>query len=153
MNAHGLPARIGYAAVALPAGGAAGFYVCMLLLPRLTAKLPQLDPEMDGSGIFRLAVCVGAVAAFVFTLFALTLPWIRHRKRSGRSLRVVASCVFVVLASLGFTMETYWLPYAVIGGIAFAALLTYVVAFTFVRYGIIDSTRRRPQSAQESRQA
>ena len=143
MNAHGLPARIGYAAVALPAGALAGFYASMFLLPRLASRLPQLDPEMDGSGIFRLAVCVGAVAAFVFTLFALTLPWIRHRKRSGRSLRIVASCVFVVLASLGFTMETYSMPYAVISGIVFAVLLTYTVAFTFVRYGIIDSDRRR----------
>jgi cyanate permease len=152
MNAQGLPARIGYAAVALPAGGAAGFYASMFLLPRLTARLPQLDPEMDGGGIFRLAICVGAVAAFVFTLFALTLPWIRHRKRSGRSMRIVASCVFVVLATLAFSIETYSLPYAVIWGLAFAALLTYAVAFTFVRYGIIDSRRRRTYSTQESRQ-
>jgi len=149
MDAVGLPARIGYAAVALPAGAAAGFYASMLLLPKLTGRLPQLDPEMDGSGIFRLAVCAGAAVAFAVTLCALTLPWVRHRKRSGRRMRMAVSCVLVVVASLGFTIETYSLPYAAICGLVFAALLTYTVVFTFVRYGVIDSVRKRTDSAGE----
>jgi photosystem II stability/assembly factor-like uncharacterized protein len=60
-----------------------------------------------GSGIFRIAICVGAALAFAVALFTLTLPWIRHRKRDGRPMRIAISCVVVVLASLLFVDQGF----------------------------------------------
>ncbi len=138
MSARSLLARIIYTAVALPLAGAAGFYSCIHLLPGLTANHPQIDPNMDGSGIFRIAICVGAALAFAATLFTLTLPWIRHRKRGGRPWRIAFSCLVVVLASLLFADQGFKLIYDLL----FAAWLTYTLAFTFVRYGVIDQPRK-----------
>jgi hypothetical protein len=143
MNAVSLPARILYTAVALPLAGAAGFYSCMLLLPEFTASHPQIDPNMDGSGIFKIAICVGGAFAFAVSLFALTLPWIRHRKRGGRPWRIGFSCVVVVLASLLFADQGFKVAYDLV----FAAWLTYTLAFTFVRYGVIDQARRPSSSS------
>jgi len=145
MKAAGLLARIAYTAVALPLGGAAGFYTCMQVLPEFTVSHPHIDPHMDGSGIFRIAICVGAAVAFSAGLFALTLPWIRHRKRPGRALRIGLSCALVVLASVGIADEGFGLIFDVV----IAAWLTYTMAFTFVRYGVIDRARRKHPSAQD----
>src|ERR1700690_954367 len=101
MSAKSLPARIAYGIVALPLGGAAGFYSIMLLLPRLVGEYPKLDTGMSGQEMFNLAGGVGAGGAFTGALFALTLPWIRHRKRSGRPWRVGLSCLLVVVTSAG----------------------------------------------------
>jgi photosystem II stability/assembly factor-like uncharacterized protein len=60
-----------------------------------------------GSGIFKIAICVGAALAFAAALFTLILPWIRHRKRDGRPLRIAISCVVVVLASLLFADQGF----------------------------------------------
>jgi undecaprenyl pyrophosphate phosphatase UppP len=142
MRVSSLPARIVYTAVALPVVGAVGFYSCIHLLPSFTVSHPQLDPDMDGSGIFQIAICVGAALAFAAALFTLTLPWIRHRKRDGRLWRIALSCVVVVLASLLFADEGFELIYDFL----FVAWLTYTLAFTFVRYGVIDQARRPSSS-------
>jgi len=138
MSAVSLPARIVYAAVALPAGGAAGFYCCMWLAP-------ALDPSLDGLWIFNVATFVGAVVGFTAFLFALTLPWSRHRKRRGRPWRIGIACLLVVVASAGFATEGHKL----VSDLVFAAWLTYTLAYTFVRYGVLDQARRTSSSSQE----
>jgi hypothetical protein len=146
MSVVSLPARIGYTAVAMPIGAVAGFYSCMRLLPEYTAIYPQIDPGRDGSGIFRIAICAGAVIAFTASLLALTMPWLRHRKRRGRPSRIVISCVVVSLASIQFADQGFKLVYDLV----FAAWLTYTLAFTFVRYGVVDRARRSTASANEA---
>jgi hypothetical protein len=142
MNGASLPARIAYAAIALPLGGGAGFYSCMRLLPGLTGMYPQVDPGGDGFGIFKLAICAGVAVAFTASLFVLTLPWVRHRKRRGRGVRIAFTCVLVVLASIAFADQGYGL----MSDLAIAAWLTYTMAFTFVRYGVLDRARRSSAS-------
>jgi hypothetical protein len=142
MNVLSFPARIAYTAVALPVGWAAGFYSCMRYLPGLSASHPQIDPNLDGSGIFKIAICAGAAIALSASLFALTLPWIRHRKRPGRAGRIAFSCVLVVIASIFFAD----LGFRIVYDLLFAAWLTYLLAFTFVRYGVIDQARRSSSS-------
>jgi len=143
MKAVSLPARIAYTVIGAPLAAAIGFSLCMRILPDFTASHPQLDPIGDGSGIFNIAASVGGALAFAVALYALTLPWIRHRKRSGRAWRIALSCAAVVFASLLFAEQGFQLIY----DLAFAAWLTYTLAFTFVRYGVIDQERRRSSSA------
>jgi len=138
MNADGLLARIGYTVVALPLGGVVGFYSSIWLLPKLAARFPQVDPGVDGRGFFNLALSVGAALAFSASLLALTLPWSRHRKRRGRPWRITLSCVVVVVVSAAFAAEVHGLVY----DLAFAAWLAYTMAYTFVRYGVIDQASR-----------
>jgi hypothetical protein len=138
MKVPSLPARIAYALMALPAGGAAGFYSIMFLLPQLAGKYPKLDTGMSGQGMFNLAVSVGAAIGFTAAIFALTLPWIRHRKRRGRPWRITASFVIVMVASVGFADMVPRLTLDLL----FAAWLAYTMAYTFVRYGVIDDPRR-----------
>jgi hypothetical protein len=144
MNAAGLPARIVYAAIALPLGGAAGFYSCMRFLPEFTANHPQLDSGIDGSGIFKIALAVGMTIAFTACLFALTLPWSRRRKRRGRTWRIGVSGIVVMLASILFADQGFGLIY----DLAFVVWLTYSVTFTFVRYGLLDQAKRSPAPAE-----
>jgi uncharacterized membrane protein YfcA len=139
MNASGLPARIVYTVAALPLGGAAGFSLSMYLLPKLAARFPQMDPGVDGRAFFNVALGVGAAMAFSAALLALTLPWSRHRKRQGRRWRITVSCVAVVAASVAFAAEVHGLVYDLV----FAAWMAYMVAYTFVRYGVMDQARRR----------
>jgi uncharacterized membrane protein YfcA len=139
MTAASLPARIFYTVVAVPLGGAAGFNSIMFLLPKLVARYPKLETGMSGQEMYNLAVGVGAGVAFTVALFALTLPWIRHRKRNGRGWRVGLSCVLVVILSAGFAAEVHRL----IPDLLFAAWLAYTMAYTFVRYGAIDDARRK----------
>ncbi len=143
MDAASLPARIAYGAIALPLGGALGFYASMRLFPELTASHPDLDPNMDGFVIFKIAICLGVAIAFTASLLALTLPWVRHRKRRGRTWRLILTGAFVVFASVVFADQGFRLIY----DLAFAAWLAYTMAFTFVRYGIIDQARRSSASA------
>lgn len=142
MNASGLPARIGYTVVALPLAAVSGFYSSINLLPKLAARWPEMDPGMDGQGFFDVALGVGAVMAFSAALFALTLPWKRHRKRRGRPWRIGLSCALVVIASAGFAAEIHRLAIDLV----FATWLAYTMAYTFVRYGVIDQTGRRSGS-------
>jgi cyanate permease len=138
MNATSLPARIGYAVLALLFGRAAGFYSVMWFLPEMVAKYPRLDTGMSGKEMFNLAASVGAAVAFTAALFALTLPWIRHRKRHGRPWRIAVSCVIVLVASVGFADLV---PRLVLD-LLFAAWLAYTMAYTFVRYGVVDDAQR-----------
>lgn len=138
MNAKSLPARIGYAVLALLLGDAAGFYCVMWLLPELVARYPKLDAGMSGQEMFNLAVSVGAGVALTAALFALTLPWFRHRKRRGRAWRIAASLVIVLVASAGFADLVPRLALDLV----FAAWLAYTMAYTFVRYGVVDDARR-----------
>ena len=139
MNASGLPARIVYTAVALPLGGGAGFYLSIYLLPRVGARFPQLDPGVNGESFFYLALGVGSAIAFSASLLALTLPWTRHRKRRGRAWRITLSCLVVLVASVAFAAEVRGLVYDLV----FAVWLAYTMAYTFVRYGVVDEGRRR----------
>jgi uncharacterized membrane protein YfcA len=132
-----------YAVVAIPVGGAAGFYSSMALLPKLATIFPWLDGDAEGFGIFKIALGVGAALAFTFSLLALTLPWKRHRKRSGRAWRIAASCALVVVTSAGLSADGYSLLY----DLAFAAWLAYTLAFTFVRYGVTDEARRSSRAS------
>lgn len=137
MSSKSLPARIVYTAIAIPLGAAAGFYSIMLLLPELVAKFPRLDTGMNGQEMFNLAVSVGGGVAFTAALFALTLPWIRHRKRRGRPWRIAASFVVVLVASVAFAdMIPRLIP-----DLLFAGWLAYTMAYTFVRYGVVDDPR------------
>jgi hypothetical protein len=122
----------------MPITGAAAFYSCMGILPEFTASYPQLDPSANGYGIFKIAVCVGVGVALTAALLTLTLPWIRHRKRQGRSGRIAFSAMLVVAAAVVFADEGFRLVY----DLAFAVWLTYVMTYTFVRYGVVDETRR-----------
>ena len=144
MNLVGLPARIGYAVVALAGGGAAGFYSSIFLLPRVESFLQSGDSGGDGFDMFKTALLVGVGLAFTASLIALTMPWRRRRKRRGRTGRMVISCVAVVLASLGFAGQGH----AVVYDLVFAAWLAYAMAFTFVRYGVIDQKRRSATSVE-----
>jgi hypothetical protein len=145
MKATGLPARIIYATLALPLSVAAGFYSCMYLLPRLMTRYPQIDPG-DGRGIFNLSLGIGAAVAFMAALYMLTLPWSRHRKRRGRPWRIAASVVLVIAASAWFSDMGHRLPLDLL----FAAWLAYTMAFTFVRYGVLDRSKRSRSSARSN---
>jgi hypothetical protein len=134
MNAVGLPARIVYAAAAFTLAGGAGFYSGIWFLPRLAVLLQHPNAAADGYRIFKMAICIGSVLAFTASLIALTLPWKRRKKRRGRPRRIVLACVLVVIASAGFAGQGHVLIY----DLAFAVWLAYTVAFTFVRYGVLD---------------
>lgn len=143
MNAVSLPARIIYTVIALPLGAEVGFRSCMRLLPEFAVDHPGIAPGMDDSGAFKVAICVGVAIAFSAALWTLTLPWIRHRKRTGRPWRIGLSGAVVVVASVVFADQGFKLIYDLL----FAAWLTYMLTFTFVRYGVIDEARRRRSSS------
>ena len=133
MNRTGLPARTGYAVAALVAGAAIGFYASVWLLPKVTS------PDADA---FTTAIEIGAIVAFTAALLGLTLPWMRRKRRSGRGRRVAISSAIVVIASLLFADQGHAIGY----DLAFAAWLSYVMAFTYVRYGVRDREKRRVSS-------
>jgi uncharacterized membrane protein YfcA len=139
MSATGLPARMVYGVFALALGGVAGFYATLWEYPILLLRFQGVDADLDGYEIFKVALGVGVAVAFTAFMAALTLPWSRHRRRSGRERRLAISGVFVVLASLAFA----GLHHPVILDLAFAAWLAYVMAYTYVRYGLRDPRRRR----------
>lgn len=134
MNADSLPARIIYAAVTLPLAGAAGFYASLWLIPKVALHFQGADADLDGYRIFSIALWVGAGLAWTASLVALTLPWKRRRRRVGRTRRIALAAVFVVLTSMAFAAESDALLY----DLAFASWLGYVMAYTFVRYGVAD---------------
>ena len=138
MDGVGLPARIGHAIAALALGAVIGFYCSIWLLPKLVTLLQGPDAGVDEFLLFQGALGVGTGLAFTAALVALTLPWKRHRRRSGRQRRIVVSGVFVVLASLSFASQGHALIY----DLAFAVWLAYAMAYTFVRYCVLDSARR-----------
>jgi hypothetical protein len=137
MDAKSLLARIGYAVLALLLGEAVGFHAIMWLLPAFVARYPKLDTGMSGQEMFNLALSVGAGVALTAALFALTLPWIRHRKRRGRPWRIAASFAIVLVASVGFADLVPRLALDLV----FATWLAYTMAYTFVRYGVVDDPR------------
>jgi CDP-diglyceride synthetase len=143
MNAASLPVRVFYALIAIPAGGAVGFYSSMLLLPKLVTVFPQLDSDGEGFGVFKLAICVGAALAFTMSLLALTMPWKRHRKRHGRAGRIGVTCALVVVTSAGLSVEGV----SLLLDLGFAVWLAYTMAYTFARYGVVDQARRRSHSS------
>jgi hypothetical protein len=142
MSAVGLPARIVYAVVALPVGGAAGFYCVVWLLPKMSwlLQIPAIVPENYAT--FVTALYVGGAVALTASLFVLTLPGKRRRKRRGRTWRIALSSVLVVVASAAFA----GLGHTLLVDFAFAAWLAYTVTFTFVRYGVLDQASRRSRS-------
>lgn len=145
MKATGLLARAIYTALALLLFGAGTFYACMQVLPQFADSYPRLDPAGDGAVIFKISICAAVGVAFSTGLVALTLPWLRHRRRSGRGLRIAVSAVAVVLCSAAFAAEGYGL----VVDLLFVGWLTYTLAFTFVRYGILDRARNPSRSSKE----
>jgi len=130
MNAVGLPARVGYAIASLAAVGAATFYASIWLLP----KFASAAEDDDGYGVFRRALGIAIALGFTAALTGLTLPW-KRRKRRGRGQRIVISAAVVVLASVGFASQEH----SVLFDLLFAAWLAYVLAYTYVRYGVLDN--------------
>jgi hypothetical protein len=143
MKAIGLPARVAYAGTAFVLSGTAVFYIGMNWLPEYATTYPELDAGGAGYGIFKTAVCIAAWIALTVSLPALTLPGVRRRKLRGRGTRMAFTGVVVVTASLVFADEGFRLIYSLL----FATWLAYVMAFTFVRYGVIDDVRRSSTSA------
>lgn len=134
MSTSGLAARVAYAAGALAAVGAAGFYSSMWLLPKLVS-----GSDDDGYETFLLSLGIGLALGFSAGLLGLTLPWIRRRRRSGRAQRMAISSAIVVIVSVGFASQEHQL----IVDLLIAAWLAYTLAFTYVRYGVLDSPRVR----------
>jgi hypothetical protein len=139
MNAVGLPARIAYCLAAVPVAGAAGFYTGIWALPKLAKVFLGPEAGIEDYGFFLGAIAMGAGLAFALSMVALTLPWKRRRRRTGRAARVTISCVLVVFASLAFADRGH----AVVYDLAFAAWMAYVLAFTVVRYGVRDRAKPR----------
>lgn len=143
MKATGLAARVLYAVIALPAAAAVGFYATVWLLPRLAPILGVGSPAARTEDLFQLGLSVGAIVAVPAFLCALTLPWRRRRHRRGRRWRLAISAVIVVAASLVFAGAGHSLGYDLL----FAAWLSYTLALTFVRYGLVDRKSRRVPAA------
>ena len=146
MNSVGLPARVGYAVAALAAAGTAGFYASIWLLPKFVAQAADND---DGYGLFWTALGIALGLGLTAALVGLTLPW-KRRKRRGRGRRIVIASVIVVLLSVAFASQQH----KVIYDLLFAAWLAYALAFTYVRFGVLDKPKMRspaePSSAAEA---
>jgi len=136
MNAVGLPARIGYAVTALAAVGTAGFYASIWLLPRVVSDTADDD---DGYGLFRTAVGIALGLGFSAALLGLTMPWKRRRRRNGRGRRIALSFLIVVGLSVGFASQQHHL----VLDLFLAAWLSYVLAYTYVRHGVLDKASAR----------
>ena len=138
MSAASLPVRIVYAAFALPAGWSGGLlflpWPCCQIRP---SRYPKIDPAwMAGnlqSGLYRCGPL-----AFTATLIALTLPWSRHRKRRGRLMRALQFRWY--LSWLHRLYLRTWVHRAH-HDLAFPHGLRYTMAYTFVRYGLLDQAR------------
>lgn len=135
MNAVGLPARIGYAIAGLLAFGTAGFYLALWGLPKVVSDTAVDD---DGYGIFRAAIGIALTIGSSAALMALTLPWKRRRRRSGRGRRIAISFLFVVGLSTGFASQQH----SLVLDLLVAAWLAYAFAYTYVRHGILDGPGR-----------
>jgi len=145
MDAVSLPARIGYAVVAFPAGEALGFAASYWVYPSLAKFLMGWPPSIDESRLYA-AVGIGAVVGFTALMIALTFPWQRRKRRTGRALRSIFSGIFVVIASMGFA----GLGHKLIYDLVFAGWLAYLMAFTYVRHGVLDRVTQRGTSARSS---
>ena len=145
MHSVGLPARICYAIVALPLGGAVGFAMAYWAFPAMSKFLMGWEANADPNKKF-VALGWGFAVAFTAFLLALTLPWRRRKRRSGRMRRTVVAGAFVLVTSLGFA----GLGHAFLYDLAFATWLSYLTAFTFVRYGVLDSGRPAATSSVSS---
>jgi hypothetical protein len=140
MKAGNLPVRIAYAAVAFVLSGAVVFLYAVRVLPELARIFPKLDPDGDGYLIFKISICAAAAIASSLSMYELTQPGTRSRKRRGRRWRLGLASVIVVFASLAFSgMGWGWLY-----DLLFAVWLGYTVAYPFVRYGVLDDAKRAP---------
>jgi hypothetical protein len=144
MNASSLPARLGYAIVAIPVGEAAGFAVAYWVFPAIEKFVLNWAPAAEDK--MSTAFGVGAAVAFTAFLLALTLPWRRRKRRSGRMRRSIIAGVFVLLASLAFA----GLGHGIVYDLAFTVWLAYLTAFTYVRYGVLDRARQTGVSTEPS---
>lgn len=139
MKVTGLAARILYAAIAMPAAFAVGFYATVWVLPVAGPWFGLPSPPAQSEDLFRLGLSIGAIFAVPAFLCALTLPWRRRRQRRGRGWRLALSGAIVVAASLVFAGEGHKL----FDDLLFAVWLGYTLALTFVRYGLVDHKRER----------
>src|SRR6185312_14029339 len=139
MKATGLPARITYAILAVPAALVVGFSATAWLLPKLAPLFGVVSPPQQSEDLFRLALSVGSIVAVPAFFCALTLPWQRRRQRRGRNWRMAVSAAVVVAASLAFSGLGHSIRYDLV----FAVWLGYTLALTFVRYGLVDQKRER----------
>lgn len=134
MNPTSLPARIAYALTAFVAVGSSAFYAGMWALPKFIQ-----DADQDGYRIFLLSLGFALSAGCSAGLLGLTLPWKRKRRRSGRRHRMLLSSLIVVLLSVSFASQEH----QIVIDLLFAAWLAYTLAFTYIRYGVVDSKRVR----------
>jgi hypothetical protein len=140
MKVAGLGIRIAYAATAFLLSGAVVFFYAMRVLPEIARLYPELDPLGDGYLFFQIAICSSLAVAFSFLLYELTQPGARHRRRKGRRWRLAWAALAIVASSLAFAgMGWSWML-----DLLFVAWLTYTVAYTFVRYGVLDDPERQP---------
>jgi hypothetical protein len=144
MDARSLPARIGYAIVALPVGEAVGFAAMYWVFPVTEKFLLGWAPTADENKTY-VALGVGAGVAFTAFLVALTLPWRRRKRRSGRIRRAIIAGILVLVASLAFA----GLGHGILYDLAFTVWLAYLTAFTFVRYGVLDRARQMGSSSSD----
>jgi peptidoglycan/LPS O-acetylase OafA/YrhL len=120
---------------ALAAAAVAAFYASMWLLPKFTSE----TADDDGAGLFRAALGIALGLGFTAALVGLTLPWKRRRRRGGRGRRLAISAVVVIIASVTFAAQEHHLVYDLL----FATWLAYALAYTYVRYGLLDKPRTR----------
>ena len=139
MKARGLPARIGYVVVATPAACVGGFYLGIWVLTRALPSLYGVQDANPGWQEFLFSLLVGGAAGFTTFFYALTLPWGRLRRRRGRTWRMAASALIVLVPSVMAAAEGVPLRYVAVLMVWLAVVLT----FTFVRYGVLDRYGRR----------
>ncbi|HWB33632.1 MAG TPA: hypothetical protein VG714_10700 [Acidobacteriaceae bacterium] len=137
MNSRGLPARLLYAAITAPVVGVAVVYVTVWLLPWLQRLYGVPSPPPETEALFRAGLEVAIFVTVPAFLCALTMPWKRRRHRRGRRWRLAVSGLIVVASSLAFA----GLGHSLIYDLLFAAWLSYTLALTFVRYGLVDQQR------------
>ena len=137
MKASALPFRVLYAVVAAPVASIAVFYVAIFLFTRTVLQVEGPEAIDPGWREFVLSLLAAGAAGFTAFLFALTLPWHRLRRRKGRPLRITISAVVVLLISLIAAAEA--VPLGYVAGVM--VWLSVVLTFTFIRYGVLDSSR------------
>ena len=100
------------------------------------------DPHssMQGFGYFMMSLASAATFAVMGSLVAITLPWKRPIKASGKVGRIVVSVVLLGIAFLILAGQGHALIFvlAVIGCLALMFYLTYI------RHGVLDAKQDNP---------
>jgi hypothetical protein len=140
MSATSLPARIGYAIVVAPLGAVLGYVLALKLLIKFGSIFQDPHSSMQGFGYFMMSLASAATFAVMGSLVAITLPWKRPIKASGKVGRIVVSVVLLGIAFLILAGQGHALIFvlAVIGCLALMFYLTYI------RHGVLDAKQDNP---------